>query len=95
MEQLNELTGEPLGFDIAGVGVVDRVAKGLASSMELDRMYGCWSIALLPHLEQSGLYEKFDLNLPISDPANAEVRRVLQMRCLGLRPSWRSNSTSA
>lgn len=68
--------GEPLGFGIAGVGVIDRVARGLAPSMEPDRMYGCWSIFLLPHLEQSGLYEKFDLNRPISDPANAEARKT-------------------
>ena len=33
-----------------------------------------WMIRILPYMEQQGLYNRFDLRKPISDPANREAR---------------------
>ena len=70
--------GEPHGLDagqyVLPVGVFDRVAKGFAPGSEPDRSYANWLILLLPHLEQGALQERYDMSLPVSDPANAGVR---------------------
>jgi len=36
-----------------------------------------WSVFLLPHIEQTPLYEKLDLNKPFDDPANEEAAAVV------------------
>lgn len=66
--------GEPLGMGDLPVGLIDRVALGLVSSSEPDRLYANWVIMLLPQLENSTLYNAFDLDVPISDPVNARAR---------------------
>lgn len=68
--------GEPLGMNLTGIGTIDRVALGIAPSMEPDRLYANWAILILPQLEQPHLYDAFNLDLPISDPANAAARRA-------------------
>jgi prepilin-type N-terminal cleavage/methylation domain-containing protein/prepilin-type processing-associated H-X9-DG protein len=66
--------GEPLGMGVLPVGVVDRVAKGLAPGGEPDRSYANWLILLLPYLEQGPLQSLYNMQRPVSDPANIGVR---------------------
>src|SRR5579871_4269762 len=66
--------GEPLGGGIRSVGVIDRVALGLTPGTEPDRLFANWLILLLPQLDQGPLYNKFNLQVPIADPANTVPR---------------------
>jgi prepilin-type N-terminal cleavage/methylation domain-containing protein len=66
--------GEPLGGGTASVGVIDRVAIGYSPTNGPDRVLANWAILLLPHLEQTGLSQKIDINKPIDDPANVSAR---------------------
>lgn len=66
--------GEPLGGGQLTVGLFDRVALGLAPDSEPSRVHANWVIMLLPSLEQSGLYNQFDVRRPVSDPANEQAR---------------------
>ena len=66
--------GEPLGDGFFPIGTVDRVAMGLAPGSDPDRVYANWIIMLLPALEQSGLYNEFNLHAPLADVANAAAR---------------------
>ncbi len=65
--------GEPHGAGIVPLGAIDRVALGIA---EPDRLHANWLILLLPHLGHSSIYNSLDLNLPINDGRNAEVRTL-------------------
>jgi len=66
--------GEPLGLGIVPVGVMDRVALGLAPGSEPDRTYANWMVLLLPHIGQDNLYKDYDSSRPVGDPVNAAVR---------------------
>ena len=35
-----------------------------------------WALMLLPHIEQTNLWETFDSNVSIADPANAQLRSI-------------------
>lgn len=64
--------GEPLGFNVLPIGVIDRVA--LFGETQPDTIYANWLVMLLPFLEQTNLHEQFDPRQPISHPANAQAR---------------------
>jgi hypothetical protein len=66
--------GEPLGGGEFPIGVMDRIALGVASASEPDRMYANWAVMLLPFIDQGPLYGNFNMNAPIGDPANARAR---------------------
>jgi len=66
--------GEPLGFGVLPIGVIDRVARN--ADVARDTIYGNWAIALLPFAEESGLYSSADLTKPISSPANKALRET-------------------
>ena len=66
--------GEPRGQGTTPIGMLDRVAMGLAPSSEPDRLYANWAVLLLPELGQGALYDKYHPDLPVADPANATVR---------------------
>lgn len=66
--------GEPLGGGKLPVGLVDRIALGVAPTSEPARMHANWMIMLLPHLDQSTLYQQYNTGLPVSAPENASVR---------------------
>ena len=56
------------------MGVMDRVALGLAPGSEPDRSYANWLVMLLPFFEQTALSTQYDPKVPVSDTANAGVR---------------------
>jgi prepilin-type N-terminal cleavage/methylation domain-containing protein len=67
--------------------IVDAGEAQLASNAR----YGPnWVIMILPYMEESALYERFDLDLPISFPANA-VARGTELRVM-LCPSDKGNA---
>ena len=66
--------GEPLGQGQVGVGVVDRVALGLAPQQEPDRLNANWLVMILPQLDLANVYNQFNLSLTSVDPANAAAR---------------------
>ena len=66
--------GEPLAGGALPVGVVDRVALGLSPGSEPCRLHTNWLVLLLPFVEQSPLYQKYDSRVPVSAPENATVR---------------------
>ena len=66
--------GEPLGEGKFPVGCLDRVALGVVSSTEPERVYANWLILLLPALDNTALYQKYDSTKPVDDDANAAVR---------------------
>lgn len=68
--------GEPLGGGLLPIGTFDRVALGISPGTEPDRLHANWVVLLLPHLEQSALYEKFDLNLPVDSTTNLTACRT-------------------
>jgi len=68
--------GEPLGGGLLPIGTFDRVALGVSPGTEPDRLHANWAILLLPHLGQSVLYEKFDLNLPVDSTVNLPACRT-------------------
>lgn len=68
--------GETLGEGAAPVGVIDRVALGLLSPTEPDRVYANWLMLLLPALDQMSLYNQFNLNIPVSEQENEKARRT-------------------
>jgi prepilin-type N-terminal cleavage/methylation domain-containing protein len=65
--------GEPLGGGVLPVGTIDRVAIGYSPTDGPDRILANWVIALLPQLEEGGLYRQFKSGLPIDDAANIQV----------------------
>lgn len=75
--------GEPYGNGILPLGAFDRVALGISPGTEPDRLHANWVILLLPHLEQTPLYEAFDLHRPVDDDVNREARRTVLsvMKC--------------
>ena len=68
--------GEPLGAGLLPLGTFDRVALGISPGTEPDRLHANWVILLLPQLDQSPLYEAFDLNRPVDDDVNRDPRRT-------------------
>ncbi len=68
--------GEPLGGGILPLGLIDRVAIGAATAEDPDRTHANWLVMLLPYLDEGALYNRFDANRPISDPANKAVREA-------------------
>jgi len=75
--------GEPFGAGLLPLGAFDRVPLGISPASEPDRLYANWAMLLLPQLEQTNLYESFDLNRPVDDDANREARRtgLAVMKC--------------
>ena len=66
--------------------VVDAGEEQLASNAR----YGPnWVILILPYMEESALYDAFDLDVPISSPANAAARGT-ELRVM-LCPSDKGN----
>ena len=66
--------GEPLGFGVLPIGVLDRVQMGVVSPQRPDTIYANWAILLLPYLGQDALHRQFNLQRPISDASNATAR---------------------
>jgi prepilin-type N-terminal cleavage/methylation domain-containing protein/prepilin-type processing-associated H-X9-DG protein len=66
--------GEPLGFGVLPIGVLDRVQMGVVSPQRPDTIYANWAILLLPYLDQVALQRQFNLRRPISDASNAAAR---------------------
>jgi len=66
--------GEPLGGGYATIGLIDRVALGVATPTDPDRQNANWLVLLLPSLGEGPLWNAFDSNVPISDPKNETVR---------------------
>ncbi len=66
--------GEPLGGGTLPIGVIDRIALGVASPSDPDRLYANWAIMLLPFLDHKSMHAAYRMNHPISDPTNANVR---------------------
>ncbi len=66
--------GEPLGINEWPVGVIDRVALGLAPGSEADRTNANWLVLLLPMLDHAPLSQNFNPLLPISAAENKLVR---------------------
>lgn len=66
--------GEPLGLGGGPIGLIDRVALGLVTPTDPDRVHANWLIMLLPSLGEGNLWNAFDSNLPISHADNATVR---------------------
>ena len=61
-----------------GAGSIDRVSLGLVTSMQPDRVYANWAVALLPFLGEEGLYGSFDLDAPIA----------LRSMKMHVQPTW-------
>jgi type II secretory pathway pseudopilin PulG len=68
--------GEPLGANIISVGVIDRVAYGLAPHSEPAKLYSNWALMLLRSLELANLADVHDTDRVISDDANRQVRET-------------------
>jgi prepilin-type N-terminal cleavage/methylation domain-containing protein len=68
--------GEPLGYGLVSVGMIDRVAIGYSPAQGPDRVLANWAILLLPHLEQGNVYKGFNQSLPVDDPSNATARQA-------------------
>jgi type II secretory pathway pseudopilin PulG len=66
--------GEPLGGGEVAVGPFDRVAIGYSPAKGADRLLANWAVMMLAQLDQQNAYAKLDLNKPIDDPANAQIR---------------------
>ena len=66
--------GEPLGGGALPIGLIDRVALGVASPTDPDRQHANWLVLLLPSLGEGPLWNAFDSNVPISDAQNETVR---------------------
>jgi prepilin-type N-terminal cleavage/methylation domain-containing protein len=75
--------GEPLGYGVLPVGIVDRVALGLAPGAQSDRLNANWLVLILPQLDQANLYNQFNLSLTSVDPANAVARtaEISSLKC--------------
>ena len=75
--------GEPLGGGLIPVGFIDRVAQGISPSTEPDRLNANWLTLILPQLDQGNLYQRFNLQLPSADAANAEPRiaEIASLKC--------------
>lgn len=73
--------GEPLGRGRLPIGVIDRVAR--YGEIESDTIYGNWVMMILPHLEQLGVYRRFNFSRPVSHPDNAMARaaEVAVLKC--------------
>lgn len=67
-----EPPGEPLGYGLLPIGVIDRVAR--TGETDDDTIYANWAIMVLPHLEQAASAATFDPRRPISHDNNAIVR---------------------
>ena len=68
--------GEPLGGNLASVGVIDRIAYGIAPNSEPAQLYSNWALMLLSYLEQANLADLQDTDRAISDDANRQVRET-------------------
>jgi len=66
--------GEPFGDSVAPPGTLDHVSLGVVTVTAPDRVYANWLVTLLPYLEESALYDAFDLKAPIDDPRNTRAR---------------------
>lgn len=66
--------GEQLQGGKWAVGILDRVAMGLAPDTEEPRMMANWALMILPYVEADNLYNLYDFSKPVSDPANEQVR---------------------
>lgn len=66
--------GEPLGRGELPIGVIDRIAMGLAPGKEPSRLHANWLIMLLPSIDQGVLYGKYNFDVPVSHADNATVR---------------------
>ena len=68
--------GEPLGGGLLPVGVYDRIATGTATPSDPARVYSNWLMMLLPSLGEGALAANVVSTLPVSDPANEQVRKT-------------------
>jgi len=66
--------GEQLQDGKWAVGILDRVAMGLAPATEEPRMMANWALMLLPYVEADNLFNLYDFSKPVSDPVNEQVR---------------------
>lgn len=75
--------GEPYGGGLLPLGVFDHVAMGISPGIEPDRIHANWVMLLLPFLDQTNVYQAFDLNLPVDDLSNAAARTtdLFVMKC--------------
>jgi len=75
--------GEPLGLGQLPIGTIDRVSLGISPSSEPSRLHANWVMLLLPHLEQTAIYDAFDFDLPVDHPSQADARtaNLPTMRC--------------
>ncbi len=75
--------GEPLGGGLFPVGVFDRIATGMVTPADPARVYANWLMMLLPALGEGALANAVESRLPVSDPANEQVRstRLSTLSC--------------
>jgi len=66
--------GEPLGLNVLSIGIIDRVAYGLAPGTEPPQLYSNWSVLLLRQLDYSSLAEIHNHLVAISDESNRRLR---------------------
>lgn len=66
--------GEPLGGGVLPVGLVDRVAQGISPATEPDRLCANWLMLLLPQLDQTNVYQQFNMERSTADAVNAQGR---------------------
>lgn len=84
--------GEPLGGGVLPVGLVDRVAQGISPGTEPDRLCANWLMLLLPQLDQTNVYQQFNMERSTADAVNAQARitEIPLLKC----PSDSFNSSS-
>lgn len=75
--------GEPLGGGVLPVGLVDRVAQGISPATEPDRLCANWLVLLLPQLDQTNVYQQFNMERSTADPVNAAGRsaEISSLKC--------------
>ncbi|WP_010582063.1 DUF1559 domain-containing protein [Schlesneria paludicola] len=75
--------GEPIGQGRRPVGIYDRVALGLTTPTDPDRVHANWAVMLLPSFGEGGLWNSFNPALPISAPQNATLRAtsIAALKC--------------
>lgn len=75
--------GEPYGVGMIPLGAYDRVATGISPGTEPDRLQANWLILLLPYLDQTPVYNTFDLHQPVDADVNAPGRttNIAVLKC--------------
>ena len=66
--------GEPLGAGRLPIGLLDRVAMGVATPDDPDRVRSNWLIMLLPMMDQEPLWNAFDQSSPVASLSNERAR---------------------